>query len=1018
MRPLRLTMTAFGPYAGTETVDFSALEGSIFGIYGETGAGKTTIFDGISFALFGQSSGAERAAEDLVSHHADATDITKVELIFDLGSERYVAQRIPKQERSAKRGSRTTTQAHEAYLFKATGMSLDEITADNPGNVVAEKKVESVGKKIEDILGYNVNQFRQIVLLPQGDFRRILTASSDDRSPILKKLFDVSLYELFTDRIKKDAAELQEQIKEASLKRQTHLGDQTEDELSTIIQSMQEKVMAFETTIKTQAEAVESHQKALSSGEILAKKFEELESAQQAKEELESENENIGILRTRLAKAQAAQNVLISEANMESAEKDAKDAQSRDAEAKENLVEAKSAVDHAKEALKQTSEQEGEREEAHALVLELDRFKEMLDESDGKLEELNFARTSVTSAEEAKEEASRKTEETKLCLSKLIELQKKHPQHVKDLQEVINTLANLKHEVEKIEHFESAQGKRDKQSKEVQKLKDEYSERVADLKTCKTAFEQAEQDLTEIQALHVAQKLTPGEPCPVCGSLEHPNPVTGDLARSGKHNQFEKASSDLQEAERSEAEAKAMLAAAEKTLYEREEDLDALDYPTQDREALILALEEAEQRKEALEADHRFENLAEKIDKAQEAMKEMSSSYEESQEALSSSKETEFQAEASYSVLLREVPIDLRQQDVLNNAYSEAVRTLDDLNASHAGAVKNEKEAVVKLSAAEERANNARTTLEQASDILKEARHAFTEDLKEAGLDQSAFKSAKPDIERFSVFDQNIKDFDQRVATNKAQIEELEKSIGDSSNPDITALIAARDLAKEKLEKSQESKTRLKSELENKQNIQRQAQALSTEIDGLEEKYKPLGEIANLVNGKNDRKVMLPDFAIAAMFDEVLDAANDRLGPMTGGRYRLFRPEDKVGGRQKRGLDVDVFDSNTEKSRPTKTLSGGEGFQASLALALGLSDVVQRDSGGIKLDAIFIDEGFGTLDEDTLNTALETLYALTNDKSSVGLISHTEQVKARVTEGFDIEVTPSGSHIRARRTTT
>lgn len=295
------------------------------------------------------------------------------------------------------------------------------------------------------------------------------------------------------------------------------------------------------------------------------------------------------------------------------------------------------------------------------------------------------------------------------------------------------------------------------------------------------------------------------------------------------------------------------------------------------------------------------------------------------------------------------------------------------------------------------------------------AKAEFAERLGEAGLDEASFEIAKTDVRQCELLEEQINSYNQRVAANKAQLERLAREIGDNCSPDIEALAAAKDTAQSKLESSQQTLTRSKRDLEAKHDTQHKVQALSTRISALEAKYGPVGGLSDLVNGNNDRKVRLPDFAIAAMFDEVLVAANQRLGPMTGGRYQLLRPDDVVGGRQKRGLDIAVFDANTEKSRPTKTLSGGEGFQASLALALGLSDVVQQNSGGIKLDAIFIDEGFGTLDEDTLNTALETLYELTNDKRSVGLISHTEQVKSMITEGFDIEVTPSGSHIRPRR---
>ena len=246
----------------------------------------------------------------------------------------------------------------------------------------------------------------------------------------------------------------------------------------------------------------------------------------------------------------------------------------------------------------------------------------------------------------------------------------------------------------------------------------------------------------------------------------------------------------------------------------------------------------------------------------------------------------------------------------------------------------------------------------------------------------------------------------------------LISEIGDQEHPDIEALKVTAKACTDELDSGRSEQARLTSELARKNEVLATVTALSANIAGLEEKYAPLGEIAGLVNGDNDLKVRLPDFAIAAMFDEILDASNQRLGPMTNHRFQLHRPVEKTGGRSKRGLDIAVFDANTEKSRSTASLSGGEGFQASLALALGLSDVVQQNSGGIKLDAIFIDEGFGTLDQETLDTALETLCSLTGEMRAVGLISHTEQVKNLITEGFDIEVTPSGSHIHARSSAT
>lgn len=1016
MRPIRLTMTAFGPYAGIEVVDFTAaLDAGIFGIYGETGAGKTTIFDGISFALFGQSSGAERSAEDMVCHHAHATDITKVELVFDLGTERYVVQRVPKQQRAALRGPGTTTEPHQAYLFRATGMSLDEIAGDNVGEVLAEKQVNKVDPEIEALLGYNAAQFRQIVLLPQGDFRKILTAPSDERSPILKRLFDVQLYERFADRIKRDAASLYRQISDERVRRDTHLGDLSEEQLADEISTMGEQVLALETAVKAETDALVQCQRALSAGEGLAENFEARGVAESEKATLEATGRSVEETKSRLAKARAAQTVLVAESAMRTAGEEVGAAKTRHATATESLVSVQSALSVAKEVLNRTEQQKDTRDAAHARLLELQRFEQTLGQSCTLLTELEAAQSTAKAEAEKQAVAERNRTNADQTLATLRSLQKQQPTHVQAVQVAGNALTTLEREAEALGRFETTKSKCDVQAAEVERQQAEHEKRCAHLETCKTALERAEQDLTEIQALHVAQKLFPGEPCPACGSMDHPNPASGDPERRGRHDQFEQATRDLRAAERDEVEARTELAAGKSSLAEKQAELDALEPPARDRVNLDPVLAEARDRKTAMEADTRFVDLEDKIAMAEASALEAVSIYERARQVLSEARDAETRAKTSYDTLLRDVPEIWRQGDALVSALLEAISARDELVSAHENAVSSEKAAAVAFSAAEQGITGAVADVDRTAEAFSKAESEFTERLGAAGLNEACFQAARVDVALCDALQEQINTFKERVAANTAHLERLAKEIGDQSPPDIAALTATKESTQSKLETSQQTQTRLKRDLEARLETQRKVEAHSARIGELEAEYGPVGGLADLVNGNNDRKVRLPDFAIAAMFDEVLVAANQRLGPMTGGRYQLLRPDDVVGGRQKRGLDIAVFDANTEKSRPTKTLSGGEGFQASLALALGLSDVVQQNSGGIKLDAIFIDEGFGTLDEDTLNMALETLYELTNDKRSVGLISHTEQVKSMITEGFDIEVTPSGSHIHTRR---
>ena len=418
---------------------------------------------------------------------------------------------------------------------------------------------------------------------------------------------------------------------------------------------------------------------------------------------------------------------------------------------------------------------------------------------------------------------------------------------------------------------------------------------------------------------------------------------------------------------------------AQASLAERQDELDAFERPERDRASLMPLLTETRDKKALLEADTRFADLEDKMSSSETLSCDVSQALEVAKEALSDAKSAEARAQAAYDTTLKDVPENLRQSDALAEALTAAIAKRDQLVASHEAAVTGEKDAAVAFSAAEEAAKIAQGLVSKASEALATAQNEFVGQLGKAGLNEETFQAAKADAAQYSTHEEQISEYEKRVAANAAQLQGLATDIGDRSAPDLVALTTTRDDARRALEQSRDAQSRLKNELNGRQQVQRQVQQLIAQIKDLEKEYGPVGGLSDLVNGNNERKVRLPDFAIAAMFDEVLLAANQRLGPMTDGRYQLLRPETIGGGRQKQGLDIAVFDGNTEKSRPTKTLSGGEGFQASLALALGLSDVVQRNSGGIKLDAIFIDEGFGTLYEDTLNTALETLYDLTND---------------------------------------
>lgn len=1015
MRPIRLTLNAFGPYAGREIVDFTAaLDAGIFGIYGDTGAGKTTIFDGIAFALFGQSSGAERVSDDMISHYADPKEITYVELVFDLGKKRYAIRRIPKQERAANRGEGTTLQAHEVYLFDATGLTLDQITEENSGDMLAEKKTTLVDPMVKELLGYDAAQFRQIVLLPQGDFRKILTASSDERSPILKRLFDVSLYENFVQKIRTQATSMHREIKDERIRKETILEGNTEALLKEEIATRKKNILELEGQLEVFAKQASVHQITLTAAEALILKFTSLAEARLDEKVLKSNTEAIKTSIVRVANARAAQSILPAESLRDRAQQDLSAASKQGSDADSAFAHATIKYETTVTELLHIAGQQPEREAAAARVQKLHRWVDIIDKAASMQRPLDEAKQGFQTALASEVIAKISSADALQQLQDLQLLQKALPNHTKAISEAEANLVKLEQEAEVSGRYSASLLKRDQQARKVEELSANHKKAISHQTECKSAFSSAEQELTGIQALHIARKLAPGEACPACGSLDHPAPATGDPERLGRHETFEAAELAFNQAQENERDAKGRLLSGKIILADRQQELEAVIKPKRDQKTIISLLSAARSSQETLKNDTRFNELLIRLSTAENVLNAAVINRESVSDDMLRLKEVCSNLQTTLTTILSEVPEEWRVGTNLNKTLLSAQTEKTRLEANQTSAIDAEKTVGLLLASTQEAQRNAISNIGRMQTVSTEAAASFFQSLDALKLSVASFQTAKSDLEHLVVLEASIQVHNNKLASNTDRLMRLVDEIGEQEHPDLNCLQIITKACNEKLQNGRIEQTRLSTELAHKNTIFGSVSKLSSKMAGLEKTYEPLGEISSLVNGENDLKVRLPDFAIAAMFDEILEAANLRLGPMTNHRYQLHRPIETTGGRTKRGLDIAVFDANTEKSRSTTSLSGGEGFQASLALALGLSDVVQQNSGGIKLDAIFIDEGFGTLDQETLDTALDTLCSLTGEMRAVGLISHTEQVKNLITAGFDIEVTPSGSHIHAR----
>ena len=532
----------------------------------------------------------------------------------------------------------------------------------------------------------------------------------------------------------------------------------------------------------------------------------------------------------------------------------------------------------------------------------------------------------------------------------------------------------------------------------------------------RAAYVAAEHALATAQALHLATKLEDDQPCPVCGSTDHPSPATGDIENAGRDQAFREARDLLEKTERAARQVSETMAGQKATLETREEYLSSLKQPT---DTLTAILEKIHQTEAGINALGPVTNL-DQAEAAIEAFDKQIADLEIETERLRAEAEKcrnlATEARATRDGKLEAVPEALRTQSALTSALGETSRELTALVEA-----KDKAEAVLK--AANEASLSAAASLKGAEESvatcklrLEKAEAAFRIRLSEQELTVEIYQTLKPAIATIDTDRESVKAFETQLNEAQGAAKAADASIGDLTRPDLPVLKDAHEAAAAALTKATEDRIAASNRVEQLEKLRKSLEETMRKLDEAEAESGPLRKIAALANGDNPLNLKLETYAIGAMFDRVLEAANLRLAPMTSSRYQLER--DTEGGRGSRGLGIQVFDVHTGKSRGTDTLSGGETFIAALALALGLADVVESASGKVRLDTIFIDEGFGSLDTEngsgTLDQVLHVLNSLVKNSRAVGLISHVPLVQEAIPNGFYVRKGLDGSAVEER----
>lgn len=1010
MKPIVLEMQAFGPFAHCQKIDFRLLgDKTFFLIHGPTGSGKTTLLDGICFALFGDTSGGEREARQMRSHHADNATLTSVSFDFALGEQHYRVQRVPEQMRRALRGSGEVRQLPQAQLWKiaATG---DEVPV---ASGIAE-----VTRKIVELLGFESRQFRQVIMLPQGRFREFLMASSQERELILQTLFGTELYKRLEETLKAQAQELTRRSELVRTQRETLLqqaGVASEDALQALIAEQQDGLAQRTLEAEAARRLASDTQKRLTEAELVATRFKELDGAAADQQGLEAAKPAWARKEGECKLAQAAARLMPCFTAAEEAGANVK----RLAEAAAALAREQASASQAQ--TRALAARDLAREQAPQVDGTLKRISE-LEQMAARAQSLASIRAQHQQAEAALRSVDLKVEAEK---RRLREAQEKLASLANDIQRLEIVAAGQSGLALKLKQAQSSLAAHQELLKaraRLEQLERTHASARQLLEAAEKQLQAAAASQTQVrsawvasQAARLAHTLKTGCPCPVCGSEAHPDPAdadstpTTDQQLQEAENAFNSADAALAQQRRQEASAASGAAGQKERVAAIEQALGALaGQPSARFEQALSAVDSEFKAAEAATASlATLKKQAEDGKATVMAIETWLTAEQSRMQALSAEVQgLAGQIQANQTG----IPRELATGEAIAAAIGAAREKLAELRARAERADAELQSANEQLATLKARMASNQEELARAKNTQSAKQADFSQQLSALGFaDKDSFLASSMAPAELSALEQEIRRYSETLATAEARLQRARLEVARLERPDLPALKTLCEQAQAaQLEKARQVQAATGS-LQAAKTLKDALDELKTSFAALEARYAVVKRLADVANGQNAQRMSFQRYVLATLLEEVLAATTQRLQIMSRRRYEMRRRSDPLSLRTAAGLDLEIFDQYTGMTRPVSTLSGGESFLASLALALGLSDVVQSYAGGIRLDAIFVDEGFGTLDPEALDFAIRALKDLQQAGRLVGIISHVAELKEWIDARLVLSSTQTGS---------
>ncbi|KAF1296384.1 hypothetical protein BAU15_12560 [Enterococcus sp. JM4C] len=1040
MQPRKLTLKNFGPFID-ESLDFSKLsDSSLFLISGKTGSGKTTLFDGMTYALFGETSGRLRLGKEMRSSFAPPSEETAVSFLFEHQDLLYLVERRPEQILTKKKGEGVRTQTAKVSLtiMEASGKELRQYT----------KRTE-VDQTIKELLHLDAKQFSQIVLLPQGEFRNFLVANSNEKEAVLRNLFGTQLYQTINEwlksRLKKQQEQLDHLFIETDHLRQQFIwqGEPVEavstQELmtnwATDLALQEDEVKLVNTQFEALQKQQESAERTYYQSKELMDAFEQLAVVQEQQLKNQAKQPEVAELKQReqalrwaekqqglVEKQETARKQLV---KITSQKEQVLKTQSECVQAFSIWEEQKEAAVAWAERLKNAQERVQKVQFLLPIAKEYEALLTSQKEQEKALEELT---TQSQQLEEAKQTNEKERDQLAL-ISKERESWQEEKLSLYETDQLFTTFqqAEDSHKEERAKYDvlveKNAQG-----AQQLELFTAQVQEKTQELATVKSQW-------AKMQIARLSLLLVPGEPCPVCGATEHP---TG----TAEHQTYSAEMINENEEE---------LALAEENLLQAQQRVQQQE-AQQQQNSLLIQASQAQQEQLLKQVEACEQKLCEQIQASYALTPELLTAFADQSYADILTQLTTMHQEQGLKIHQAEqqmLEIDetlervKSEQIVVEQSLAEKKNKLGELSGQMQSIAKQMgqeslpqlEEEQARLTAEMEQlaaqiATHDKEGIQLREDLLriKEQVHSLEEQqaeqkkavatnqqvLEEVIADTSFVETLEDvngllaEVGQLESMQQMIQEYEQEVVVLKSRCQTLKDKIGEQERPDLTAIQLIWEEKKQQMLACKEEVVQKSEQVQRNQSYLKQLTDLYQKSQAQLDEISSFQQLSQTLNGENTFKISLERYVLQAYLEEVLVVANQRLGRLTKNRYQ-FELSDGVGSyRSKTGLEINVYDDNAGTTRSAHTLSGGESFIAALALALSLAEVIQSQAGGITIEALFIDEGFGSLDEESLEMAMEALETIENEGRMIGIISHVRELKERILQQVLVKSTGTG----------